>query len=788
MATTSLTDLLPTAYRYHKAHLNIIPVRQDKRPACDSWKQYMKRFQTIDEVETLFGRPQYGIAIICGQVSGGVTCIDIDTKNDKTGELARQFAEILNEQLPGISKMLIQEQTPSGGFHLVYRCSKSEGNQKLAKNKNREVLIETRGEGGYFCCDPTPNYQLLSDSPQIENIQEITPEQQQTIFNCARAFNECESDIKPYESKTETEIRKSGVYETLPLDDYNARTIDTDVLDLLTGAGWKVVRKLQDNAYYLQRPGKSGTGISASYNKIPGRLYVFSSSTIFESERSFTPAAIYAFIQHNGDFKAAAHDLSMRGYGKKREIKAPESQDGDLQLINQGTMDPQITETWMGTYIARTNQDILRKNHTSGYWHIWDKSRWKRDDKRLILGIAQESVRKCQRLINDTTNGTFDAPLRAKMHKQTLKFEALNPIKAALEFAASIPELALTEHELDGNPFLLNCQNGTYNLSADRFQEHNQTDLISKCSGAHYQEGAKAERWAAFLQRIFDNNSELIEYIQTAVGYSLSGAVHEQCLFFAYGKGANGKSVFFDVLAKLFGDYWQKAPTSMLMEKKTAEIPNDVARLRGARFVVASELQEGQRFHEAIVKDLTGSDVIVARFLHREFFEFRPTHKLWIYGNHKPIIRGTDTGIWRRIQLIPFTVTIPEPERIPLPILVQQLTDEMPGILNWAINGYKSYKFEGLRIPKCVLEATKGYQEDSDTLGQFIEECCDQVAMTSVANSELYKAYETWCKNNGDYQLSNRRFCSQLRERGFEAVKGAGNAMMWQRLSLKNDL
>jgi putative DNA primase/helicase len=248
------------------------------------------------------------------------------------------------------------------------------------------------------------------------------------------------------------------------------------------------------------------------------------------------------------------------------------------------------------------------------------------------------------------------------------------------------------------------------------------------------------------------------------VGYSLTGDTREQVLFLLHGSGANGKSTFLEVIQALLGEYALQTPAETLVQKQGEGIPNDVARLKGARFVAASETEEGKRLAEGMVKKMTGGDVLTARFLHQEYFEFKPEFKLFLATNHKPLIRGTDHAIWRRIRLIPFQVQIPDAEKDKA--LPEKLKAERSGILTWALEGCRSWQQEGLSTPAEVLQATEAYRDEMDILKDFLESCCIEKAEAEAKVSDLYAAYVAWCEANGERPLTQRAFGMKLSERG----------------------
>jgi putative DNA primase/helicase len=405
-----------------------------------------------------------------------------------------------------------------------------------------------------------------------------------------------------------------------------------------------------------------------------------------------------------------------------------------------------------------------------GKWFIWDGSRWAEDETGEIERVAKRTVTSIYAEAAETEN----TDERKNLAKWALASEGQSKISAMIALARSEVGISVKHADLDGDPMLLNCQNGTIDLRTGQLLPHNRKFLTTKKIDIAYDKAATCPLWHGFLNRIMDNNPALIAFLQRAVGYSLTASVVEQCLFFLHGNGSNGKSTFTETIQALFGDYGQKAPTEMIMLKQnTGAIPNDVARLPGARFVVTAEIEGGRRLAESLVKDLTGGDKMVARFMRQEYFEFTPTHKLWIYGNHKPVIKGSDNGIWRRINMIPFTVQIPDAEKDEQ--LKDKLRAELPGILAWAVQGCLDWQRDGLKPPAEVKAATAAYRAESDALSAFIKECCTENINHKVRFDSLYSAYKSWCERNNERAESGRQFGNSLTERGFEASKGMGN-------------
>ena len=336
--------------------------------------------------------------------------------------------------------------------------------------------------------------------------------------------------------------------------------------------------------------------------------------------------------------------------------------------------------------------------------------------------------------------------------------------------------------ELDASPDLLNTESGTIDLRTGELREHRREDLITKIAPTTYRPDAAAPTWEAFLERVLPGE-DLRAFVQRAVGYSATGDTSEQCMFINHGGGANGKSTFQEAIAAALGDYAMRAPTEMLLAKRSDGVPNDVARLKGARFVSASETEEGRRLAESRIKDLTGQDTITARFMKAEWFDFAPTHKLWLSTNHKPEIRGTDAAIWRRIRLVPWTVSIPPAEQDKkLPIALRH---ELAGILAWVVRGCLQWRRDGLQAPDEVRKATGEYRAEMDVLAGFLVECCEQDTGHWEYAKDLYECYKRWCDENGERPEPQRKFGGRLGERGFQRDRGGSRgAGIWRGVRL----
>jgi len=338
-----------------------------------------------------------------------------------------------------------------------------------------------------------------------------------------------------------------------------------------------------------------------------------------------------------------------------------------------------------------------------------------------------------------------------------------------VNLAQSEPGIAITESNLDTDPWLLNVSNGTIDLKTGTLRTHSRDDLITKLVPVPYKPTATCPAWDAFLNEVMGADQDKIRFLQKSIGYSLTGVTHEQVLFMFHGSGANGKSTFINIVHRLLGDYALTTPTDTLLVKRGGGIPNDVARLKGVRFVSAVETEIGRRLAETLVKQLTGGDRISARFLYGEYFDFDPTFKIFLAVNHKPLISGGDNAIWRRIRLVPFDVTIPPEKRDPN--LNRKLESELSGILRWAVEGCLLWQKEGLQPPASVEAATGAYRSEMDVVGDFIDDCCEVVLGAKTSFGDLYGRYGSWSFKNGHEQLDRKEFAQCLDNRGFVAAR-----------------
>lgn len=415
--------------------------------------------------------------------------------------------------------------------------------------------------------------------------------------------------------------------------------------------------------------------------------------------------------------------------------------------------------------------EMIRYHYTDGKWMLYDKNKWVYDNSGFIFKLVDKSLEAITRekdyyIQQDKENNDENQTLFKAWEKHYKKSRSHNSKKALeKEVQHYVP---ITPNSLDRHKMLLNSLSGVIDLNDFSIRKAVPKDYFTKSVNANFDKNAKCPLWDKFLKEIFENDEDMIRYIQIAVGYSLTGSTAEQCAFFLLGDGNNGKSTFIDVIRQMFGDYASNIQAETLMIRNNNGINSDIARLKGARLVTSAEPNEGLRLNEGLLKQLTGGDIVTARKLYGDEFEFKPEFKLWMATNHKPIIRGTDYGIWRRMHIIPFNAKIPK-EKVDKQ-LTDKLLKELDGIFMWALRGLAMYHKYGLKMPSAVEQAVEEYKKEMDVVSKFLDECTEKAYAKSVKASDLYQVYTNWCKQYGEWQMSNTKFGKEISQR-YERIK-----------------
>jgi putative DNA primase/helicase len=438
------------------------------------------------------------------------------------------------------------------------------------------------------------------------------------------------------------------------------------------------------------------------------------------------------------------------------EFKAPWTSES----VTPGGRPMALSDLGNAERFAIANGSDVRHVQAIGRWLVWDGKRFSPDTSGEIKRRAKTTMRG----ILFEASVQDNEQQRKQLIAHQIRSESNRAIRDALSLAESDERIAVRLEDFDCNPLLFNVLNGTIDLKASVLLAHSREDGLTKLAPVEFDPRARCPQWDRFLSEIMPD-PELVRFVQRAVGYSLTGDASEQCVFLLYGTGANGKSKFLEVIRHIFGDYGSATHAGTFLVAKGAAIRNDLARLRGARFVTTVEPEADRWLDESLIKVCSGEDTISVRFLYGEYFEFEPVFKLWLATNDKPRIVGRSEAIWRRIRLIPFSVTVPVERRDRK--LAEKLKSEASGILNWALAGLRDWQVHGLGDAAAVRNATGEYRSDSDVVGRFLDAGVSLDPRAEARASEIYASYRAWAADLGEHVINERDFSSALADRGF---------------------
>ena len=414
--------------------------------------------------------------------------------------------------------------------------------------------------------------------------------------------------------------------------------------------------------------------------------------------------------------------------------------------------------------------DAVRYSYVRKNWYFYNGKTWSLDQEGKVKSLVDEILEKMKQEPVFVSDDVDEEEAQKNLRKHIKYSRGSNGKTNMLKESQHL--LPIQPDEFDKDKHLLNVQNGYLDLTTGQLHEHDKNKFFTKISSIEYTDKIDCPQWIDFLYQIFDGNKPLIDYMQRAVGYSLSGSTEEQMMFILHGNGRNGKSVFLDIITEIMGSYTTNIqPQTLMVKPQQGSANSDVARLDGARLVTTTEPNDGMRFDEGLVKQMTGGDKVTARFLYGDEFDYFPQFKIWMATNHKPIIRGTDDGIWRRLAVIPFTVQIPE-NKVDRQ-LKNKLKREMKGILNWAVEGYQEWKRIGLNEPQVIKDQRITYRTEMDAVELFIEECCVRKDGEREKASNLYGIYKSWAKDNEQYLMSSTKFGREMSNK-FQKITSNG--------------
>jgi putative DNA primase/helicase len=417
---------------------------------------------------------------------------------------------------------------------------------------------------------------------------------------------------------------------------------------------------------------------------------------------------------------------------------------------------------------AAQNGAEVRYCYAWRQWLVWDGKRWRTD-------TTGETERRAKATVKSIPTEARRVPddLAQKINDFARRCESKSAVDAILGLGRSEGTIPVQPEDLDRDPMLFNCQNGTINLRTGKLRPHRRADLITTLSPVDYDPKAECPKFLKFLETVCGGDQDLIAFLQRAVGYTLTGSVNEKALLVLWGNGDNGKTTLLEAIRHILGDYAAMIDIDVLMQNSaTSERQYAVASLLGKRYVTSSEAEEGQRLREATIKNLTGMGRQTGRRIYGAPFEFEPMFKLFIDANHKPVIRGTDQAIWNRIRLIPFSVSVPKDQQDKN--LAKKLRDEASGILAWAVRGCLKWQKHGLGSCTAVTDAVADYRTQMDLVADFLTDCCETGSGYWVAFKDLYAAFVQWCNGIGETPLTQTAFGTRLEAKGYASNRTAG--------------
>lgn len=814
-----MSALLAEAIAWHQAGYTPVPARADgsKAPGLTTWREWQHTQPPIGTVIDWFAHTDTdGLGLLCGATSGGLVMIEFEGRAVDEGYLdkaAQAFAD--HDALPTWERITTgyAERTPSGGIHLYVRVpvGRTPGNTRLARRPSTDtelaahpgqrvqVLIETRGQGGYTVIAPSAGrthptgkaWEVVAGEPRrIPGLSQDDLELALAVLSTLDQMPAANTTAPAVGSSAARPNPSGTVGGVRPGDDYNQRTRWADIL---TPRGWTLAWQ-RGRLCGWTRPGKHlRDGISATTGRNDAdNLYVFSSSTEFETEQPYDKFGALALLEHGGDIAAAAKALAEAGYGTAATPADPDPvriedlidptpasipaasnvlqfPPAAVQPATSGTAALQVTQpvaTVTDLTLARYGQtedgvaralvdlfaDVLRYCPQRGLWLTWNGARWEWDEREH----HREHAKRLARTLPDND-------LWRRFRTRAL---SASGVAGIINLARTDPKVTIHLDDLDAHPWQLNTPGGIIDMRTGTLTPADRHALHSRTTTATPDYNSAAPVWERFLADTFGGDVAMIGFVQRLLGLSAVGQVVEQQLPFAFGPGANGKSTLMNVVMKILGrgrdGYSIALDAEALMVRRHSEHPAELAQLAGARMVISSEIEDGQRFAEARVKQLTGGDAISARFMRGNPFTFTPTHTLWLVGNHKPGTTAGGPAFWRRIKLIPFDHTVPEERRDPH--LEDKLAAEAPQILAWIARGAAAYAAHGLGTPDAVTAATAAYRDDQDSVAKFIGEACMKTREGRVKVAELRAAYERFCRDSGDAPVSPKRFGEQLRD------------------------
>jgi putative DNA primase/helicase len=834
---------------WREAGCSVIPVRTDgsKKPLGE-WKDAQTSRAGHARVERWFNSSHgYGIAIVCGAVSGNLEMLELEGKATSSEHLDRIMEALINQDhvdaLAFWTQLMDQgymESTPSGGLHFLYRIEDHEvpGNTKIANRppnadelaenpKCRSVtLAETRGEGGFVIVAPTagtvhPTGDAWTvESGEIGVIPTVSWKTRCALHEAiANALDEMpEQPVWQPVARQHVE-RPAG--DLKPGEDFDLRE---DFGALLSEYGWQYHSQGPAGSEFWTRPGKRVIdGHSASlYYQGSRNLYVWSSSTDLPLEKPISPFAFYTFMEHRGDFSAAGKALYKLGYGTRGSLGGTADDDdfwanaeqasgvqdvaGDAPVGSAGTGEQQgarkvirVSE-WTETGVAELATDLFSGRfkyvHEEKGFRYYDKGRWLKDKtsraSQQIQKLTGHLREQALEMMADAeaTEDKDEIKKATKVLSSATSFRSERGIKACTSLFGKQSGVAVGAGDFEADKSLLCLDNGTYDLSTMTMREHRPDDMLTKRIPVSFDESAQAKGFEKFLEECVPNPA-FREYLQVALGMTILGNIREAAFFVLHGETGCGKSQFLKIVQTVLGEYGATAARGTFTESKfSGNDSYDLHNLRGVRLASMSETKRGEVLNEDLIKRITGGDGVKTRDLFESFVEWQPEFTIWLLTNFQPKLDASDGAIWRRVKTIEFPNHF-GPDRAEIGIAERLISEESAGIFNWILEGVRKYRAHGLMDPEELTKAVQEYRDSLDPVKEFLTDAEHDgtIVISEEATapvSQIYAVYVEWSHANGDrFPMGKKRFNERMTALGYPSYAGAGN-VRWRKGIARN--
>lgn len=797
--------------------VSVIPIlgNATKRPAV-RWADFQVTAPTLGQLDEWWGNGKtYGLALICGQVSGNLEMVELEgraTSSDQITEILNRCDELhigdLWDRITGPDGYT--QHSPSGGLHIAYRISDHEvpGNTKIAWTEDHLCLSETRGEGGYFIAAPSPGtchpsgepWTLAGGTPGV--LPSITwAERCNLHVAIGLALNPTTRPYAITDSPILAEPTPTAHHPAPPsvatLHPYPTQLVSTshttpgqstpadrweevtDWAEILEPHGWTVEHRGPGTEVHWTRPGKNRRdGASATTGRAHDRdrLYVFSTSTVFPAESPITKFGAFTLLDHRGDFRAAVLDLVDRGFGDQRPLPA---------LLDDVPMPDPVEEEETYTLDDLGNGQRFAARVTGRYRWVYQEKAWfTYNGERWVIDHEARMIREWDMMCRSMIDQGRRSEDRA-LEKWGKSSRAMAKLKAGTE-AAKAYGLTYSSSDFDQQRSQLNLENGTLDLHTEEFKPWTANDLITHQFRTLYAPQAQCPNWEEFMARALPDE-ELRAYVQRSLGYSLLGDADQRSMFILYGPSGTGKSTLLETINEIFGTYGTTAQAGTFKMSRNEKAPNnDLHELRGRRFVTTSETAENASFDEDLLKRVTGRDKVRSRALYQESVEWTPELTLWLATNNPPRLNSDDNAIWARVKLIPFQTVFLGDGQV-FDYARKHLIPEASGILNWLLAGLKEFLETGLGEPPALAEYAREQRLASDSVARFVTDKLSDGSLLASPESlakatELFVQYATWCKDSGERSLGSRRFGLRLESLGYARVHEGAGPVMYQGL------